>query len=300
MNALPSLQTWCVVPSSPAAKFTKAHEYLQKNPAILSEVLRRSRLRHSPPTFSVSISSANGIDAASVLDILQKWDLTDVLDLRLGDAILEIVFRSPISAHVCSRIPDFQATPLSPIPRTARVPLVYVQGIGGETKLEEIRGFFKSIAPIVKMKFVVRDTIGAHILKFSSVRKALRAAETADRERFKGNLLVVSHQYKGSVTRCFFLSGPSPGALTAQSVRAEVAKIGEIASIFVNAVGPMREVFVEMEDIRDARLACGVMNRRIYNGETVHAVFVDPAYFGDVREANSTTISAQGQLPAAD
>jgi hypothetical protein len=139
------------------------------------------------------------------------------------------------------------------------------------------------------MNFIARDTISAHILKFSSVRKALRVSETADRERFKGNPLTVSHQYKATVTKCFCLSGPAPGALTAESVRSEVAQLGEVARIFVNAVGPMREVFVAMADVRDARLACGVMNHRIYNGEMVHAVFLDPAYFEEVRAANDST-----------
>jgi hypothetical protein len=286
MKCVPALQSWCIVPSSAAAKFTKAHEYIQRNPSVISELLRRSRIPPPTPVFPVSISTSDGIDPASILDSLQKWDLIDVLDLKIRDESIELVFRTAVSAHVCCRLPDFRATPLTVLPKTARVPLVYVQGIPGDTKSDEIRFFFKSIAPILKLNFVTRNTISAHLLKFSSVRKALRVSETADREKFKGNVLTVSHQYQSTVTRCFFLSGPAPGSLTADSVRAEVAQIGEVAHVFVNAAGPMREVFVAMADVRDARLACGVMNRRIYNGETVHAVFVTAAYFEDVREAN--------------
>jgi hypothetical protein len=225
-------------------------------------------------------------DASAILDLLQRWDLTDVLDLKPLDDSIRVSFRTPISAHVCCRLPELTAVPLGPISATARVPLVYVQGIPPDTKSEDIRNFFKNIAPILKINHVKRETISVHILKFSSLRKALRVSETADRERFKGNALTVSHQYKSAITNCFFLAGQAPGSLTVASVRAEVATIGGIAHIFVNAAGPLKEVFVSMVERSDAKLACGVMNHRIYNGETVHAVFVDPAYFEDVREAN--------------
>jgi hypothetical protein len=139
-----------------------------------------------PLVFPVAITGSP--DAVAVLDILQKWDLTDVLDLHLQADAIEVIFRTTVSAHVCCRLLDFKAAPLCRIPKGARVPLVYVQGISPDTKVEEIHNFFKSIAPIVKMTFVVRETISAHLLKFSSTRKALRVSETADRERFNGNL----------------------------------------------------------------------------------------------------------------
>jgi hypothetical protein len=286
MRCVPALQSWCLVPTSDGVgKFTHVHEHLQKNPAVLAEVLRRARIPPPRPVYPVRIEAAD-VTPTSLLDTLQQWDLIDVVDLKIGPEFLEIVFRTPVSANVATRLPEFRATSLVWLPRTARVPLVYIQGIRADTTEDEIRNFFKTIAPILKIKFVSRETISAHILKLSSVRKALRVSETADRERFKGSVLTVSHQFKSTITNCFFLSGPSPGSLTVASVESEVAQIGAIERIFINEIGPMKEVFVSMADIAGARLACGIMNHRIYNGEVVNAFFVDPQYFEAVFDAN--------------
>jgi hypothetical protein len=279
----PALQSWCIQPANDrSTKFTPAHEYLQRNPAVMTAILRNSRFTPAP-VFSVVLSPDAELTPDFVLDTLQKWDLTDVLDLT---ADLKLTFRTPVSAHVCCKLQEFKATPLTPIPPTARVPLVYVQGMGPDARPDEIRAFFKTISPILTLKSVERGDIFLHLLRFSSIRKALKVSETADRERFKGNLLTVSHQYKLTVTQFFFLSGPAPGALTCDAVGSEVAQIGEIDRIFVNEAGPMKEVFVSMNDVKSAKLACGAMNHRIYNGEVVNAFFVDGSYFQAVWEAN--------------
>jgi hypothetical protein len=286
MRCVPALQSWCLAPTSDGvAKFTPAHEHLQKNPGALAEVLRRARIPPPRPVYAVRVEAAD-VTPTSLLATLQQWDVIDVLDLKIEPDFLEIAFRTPVSAHVATRLPEFRATSLVRLPRTARVPLVYLQGISADTTDDEIRNFFKTIAPILKVKFVSRRTISARILKLASVRKALRVSETADRERFKGSVLTVSHQFKSTITCCFFLSGPSPGLLTVASVESEVAQIGPVERIFINELGPMKEVFVSMADIADARLACGIMNHRIYDGELVNPFFVDPQYFEAVFDAN--------------
>jgi hypothetical protein len=285
---IPPLQSWCIEPPGQGLiKSTRAHEYLQKNPAVLAEVLRRARQPKPVPVYSVAVARSpdDSLTPGFILDVLQKWDLTDVLDLAIGEHF-EIVFRTPISAHICCKLSEFTARAVTSIPALARVPLVYVQGIGADARPDEIRSFFKTISPILNIKFVQKRGISFHILKFSSVRRALKVSETADRERFKGNLLTVSHQFKMTVTRYFFLSGPAPGALTSAAVSSEVGQIGDIDRIFVNEIGAMKEVFVSMMDLKSARLACGIMNHRIYNGEVVNAFFVDPSYFREVWDAN--------------
>ena len=281
MKCFPQIQSWCLFPrSEKTAKFTPAHEFLQKNPAARREIERRVKMSQARKyVFRVIIT---GADPMAVLDTFQSWDLLDTLDMKAVDGGFEVAFRTPVSAHVAVRLPGLSGTVIDEIPRAARVPLVYIQGIPEESSEAEIRAFFKTLAPILKIKYVKRGRIGVHILKLSSTRKALRVSETADREKFKGHTLTVSHQFKSTITNCFFLAGISPGLLSVDAVAPEVSQIGEIDRIFRNEIGSLKEIFVCMKSQADARLACGVMNRRLFNGEAVNAYFVAPAYFEEL------------------
>lgn len=288
MQCYPALQSWCVVPrSNRMDKFTKAHEFLQRNPSVLDRLLKTLKKHPSKPTsFSVVIEKTDELTPAVLIDILEKWDLNDVLDLQIHETEYTVVFRTAISAHAASKLAEFNARCITNIPKTARAPVVYIQGIPSGTSFDEIAAFFQTISPILSIKCVERSDMHVHILKFASERKALRVAETADGERFGTNTMIVSHQYKSTVTSAFFVTTTTPGVLTIDAVGTEVAKIGQIAAIFKNEMGSMGEIFVLMESICDASIACGMMNKRSYAGELVHACFVDPMYFNEVREAN--------------
>lgn len=286
MKCVPQLQSWCLFPrTEKTAKFTKAHEFLQRNPSVIREIEKRERLSRAKK-FSYRVT-VHLQDPLVLLDTLQTWDLLDVLDMKSVDNAFEIAFRTAVSAHVSTRIPGFHVTPIDEIPKNDRVPLVYIQGIPEGTSDEEIRNFFKTISPVLKIKFLTRGRISVYILKLASIRKALRISETADRESFKGHILTVSHQFKSTVTTCFFLTGTTPGLLSVDVVQPEVSQIGDIDRIFRNDIGSLKEIYVSMKSLSDARLACGIMNRRLFSGETVNACFVSPSYFEELYSENN-------------
>ncbi|KAH0793291.1 hypothetical protein GPJ56_002849 [Histomonas meleagridis] len=291
MLCIPALQSWGIIPSDDrTSKFTKAHEYLERHPLVRDQIINNSRvLIHRKVSFSVNISNVdvngNEISLDNILDLLIFWDLTDAYDSSiLPDKTYEFLFRTAISAYTVTKIPHLIANPIDPIPNTARVPLVYIQGIKAETPFEEIHSFFRTIAPILKIKLIKKSNITAHILKFSSVRKALKVSETADREKFNGSTLYVSHQYKSSVTKCFFIQmvSSTPVSLTLDVIEEQVLQFGEIESSFSRVIGPISEFYIKMKNLKDAKLACGIMNHRTYDGVMLTSIFVEEQYFNEM------------------
>ena len=236
--------------------------------------------------FRVFIRKTEGLTPVAVLERLEYWDLVDILDLKVVGDGFDVLFRTPESAHVVQKLDEFESSLIDAVPEDARVPAVYIQGIPQHTSRDEIRRFFKTIAPVLNVKYIEKGRIGVHVLKFASTRKALRVSETADREKFGGNTLTVSHQFKSTVTKCFFLSGVIPNLLSVEAVEPEVSQIGPIDRIFKNEMGSLGEVFVSMQEQPDAKLACAIMNKRLFEGETINAYFVDPSYFDELYWAN--------------
>ncbi|OHT17653.1 hypothetical protein TRFO_00935 [Tritrichomonas foetus] len=311
MTLIPALQSWCIIPSKdPQTKFTKAHQYLQRNPSVANELKKREQLNRlsafrvkikgvvndeneneadkgSNTTFDV-LSNEHQVIKISAIDIINSitfWNLTDILDIQeLPDGDFEVKFKTAISAHVMTRIPIFQANVLDQVPKTARVPLVFIQGIGPEKSEDEIRSFFRHIAPILKIKFIQRGKMAFHILKLSSIHNVLEIIHQ-NHSTFgpnQKNKMIITHQYKSTVTRCFFISSILKISLSQEDVSEQVSNFGDIECIFTRKIGDYPEFYVKMRNIKDARLACGAMNGRTFENVEITAVFITTQYFDEL------------------
>ncbi|KAK8870530.1 hypothetical protein M9Y10_008414 [Tritrichomonas musculus] len=342
MTCIPNLQSWCIIPSKKDShKFTKAHQYLQRNPAAAKLVINhdhffykhlscfRIRVKSykndiavdpSIDVLSNSIDQENSlITASDLLGIIRKWNLIDVLDIQEENSSSQklnsfiIVFKTAVSAHVMTKLKKFpdllsknitiSTEEIDPIPNNARVPLVYLQGIGPETSDEAIRHFFRDMSFILKIKKYQRGTVFIHILKLPSIQNAINLSKQVNEGKLTNSVfnnssqtyIIASHQYKSTITQCFFISSNEINSLKKEDVYSEVSKFGEIESLFSRNNNNLWEFYVKMKSLSDAKIACGSMNNRTFDNVTLKAVFISNEYFDDFY--NELQLNQFGQVP---
>lgn len=335
MQCFPLLQSFCLKPSTEEGhKFTKAHQYIQRNPSVLKKIqLQEKKSVCKPTSYRVLVKVASGkhqknlddnslnhtnIDvlsinpqpaestftAADLLNIIGIWKLYDILDLQEEKTSLNgfltsflVRFKSPVSAYILTKIekhPELiegnfivTAESLDQIPKTARVPLVYIQGINSDASDADIRNFLRTMTPVLKINKYQCGSITAHTLKLSSVEAAIEVSKMLNHQSYgsSSGMMISSHQYKSSVTTCFFIASVVKTSLQIEDLRSEISQIGEIDSIFENTKSAFGEFYIRMKNIKDAKLACGIMNNRSYENVTLSAVFITPEYFEEMHES---------------
>lgn len=335
MTCIPSLQSWCIIPSKKDVyKFTKAHQYLQRNPAAAKRVIDRDHVFYRHLSFyririisqknensndsSLDILSNPSTDenmlitASNIINVIQKWKLVDVLDIQEENTSNDsnsfiVIFKTAISAHVMTKLIKFPELiqknitltieAIDPIPEDARVPLVYIQGIGPDISDDAIRNFFRDMSFILKIERYQKGNIYFHIIKLPSVRSAINLTKQINEGKFTRSnfaafdgisgygpqsFIVSSHQYKSTITQCFFITSDEKSSLKSEDVYSEVSKFGEIDTLFTRNNNNLCEFYIKMNSISDSKLACGVMNNRIFDNVTLKAIFISTDYFNDL------------------
>ena len=299
MTWLPKLQSWCIVPEkNDIRKFTKAHQFLQQNPSVKNEILNHD-FRIPQTSFRVRVLSVdkngNKIDKIALIGLISDWCLLDVLDIEDEGKEKQsyiVRFKTSVSAHVITKIANLQTEVVDEIPKDARVPLVYIQGIGIDVMDDEIISFFRTLTPILKVKTVQKGNVVVRILKLPSIKNALMISQRANHENFKNFKMTVSHQYKSSVTRCFFITSIIKTSLQQDDVNQEVSSFGEIETLFTRMNGSLPEFYIKMKEKSDAKLACGIMNGRSYDNAILTAIFITPEYFDELFNSTSKQVDA--------
>lgn len=273
-------------PKQNIAKYTRAHEYLDENPELKLKILESFKYRPNRTFFYQMVVRFNqdNDSCESLVDYLYDWHILDVIKLVKKNDCYQITLKSGISAHVISKLPIISVVSSDLIPKRDRVPLVYVQGFPQTITDQAICDYFSSVSRILSIKRIFINGFFGIVLKIASVSKAIELAEKADREKYGTSQLTSSYQYKSAVTKCFFVNCLQYDLLS-KDVGPEVSKFGHIVDIFERNIGSIPTVFIKMQSLSDAKLACGFVNKRYFAGFQISSVFIDPNFFDECKRS---------------
>lgn len=242
---------------------------------------------YRPSTYTVRIQfPGKNITEADLVTFLFEWDLLDALQIILcpDEKSFDIVFKSDISAHVISKINGVKLIRSDEISPFARVPAVYLNGIPPETTDEAIHSYFSTVSKIIKIKRVVAGSFHGFVLKLPSVDKAQKLANLANKESFNKSQMTASCQYKKTITNCFYVNCGGRAVITPQDVTSEISQFGSITDVFIAKIATITSVLIKMENNKAAKLACGFMNHRLFDGFPTTAIFISESYYDELKQ----------------
>ena len=282
----PDLLSFAIVPKEKYyAKIIHAHTYLRENPVKMETIINSTNHPTKKAFFNVKFFVDGITDCNELLDFLFKWKLVDIIDLNSSKPqnSFKISFRSAVSAHTLSKLPGVKVILMDDIPKNARVPRIFIQGIPASTSNEEIEKLFEHITPILKITAVQKNGFEGHVIKVPTVDIALRTVEMAQKMRFGETQLTVSHQYKSAITNCIVINTLQGTRIPLADVLSEVSKFGKVTESFCAFFAGLDSIALKMSSENDAKLACGFMKNRIYDGSQINSVFIEEKYFNDLK-----------------
>ena len=283
MFVFPSLQSFACVPEEQNNyRFTKAHEYIFETPGKFDQLLNTSNFQTRKSFYSAKFFLRGVTECKFLLDFLFTWKIIDILDLTKSkpEGSFEIHFRTMESIHVLSKLPGIKIITTDEIPKTARVPVIYVHGFPPNSTTNDIESFFLESTPVVSVKFITVPGFVGAIVKTPSTECAMKAVNELESKEFQGkHRLTLSYQYKSTITRCFFVQLLSQKQIPVEDALHIIVKFGKIEQIKQTTVASTPSVAVKMAKINDAKLACGFINKKVFNGSESRAVFIEEDFF---------------------
>ena len=283
MTCIPILPSFGFIPrNNQIEKIIEAHDFLLKNPEIKKKVIKRGKIRiNKKHSFKVWVKT-NSMDINELLDILFKWDLTDILDVHYQEDLIEIKFRTPTSAYNIRKLSEVNLIKSEFINLNSRVPLVFLQGFPIEITNEQIKSFFNNLTPILKIKRIIKNDFFGIILKLPTIQKAIKLSELSNKEKFNNFILSVSYQFKSSITKCFYIYSLEI-EIPIDEILNEILNFGPILEFFSNFIGSTTALFIKMESLKDSKITCGFLNNKLINGYLISTVFIDNDYFDNLK-----------------
>lgn len=229
----------------------------------------------------IKINGADKMD--DVLNYMLKWNILDLIDIKETEQsnTFDIWVRSAISSHVISVLHDvevIEADPISSTDENVKVPLLYVHGIPGDEPDENVKEFFKGLAPILFIRHIKKEFFDGLIIETTSVKSAQKIAEKSHNEKYGQYTLTVSIQFQKTVTNCFFINSLTI-EYPIEVAQALVSKFGQIKQILRATVSGLPSIIVKMDTIENAKLACGFLNKSTYEGHSINSIFIEENHF---------------------